>query len=94
MSDTPHTLVDSGVDTPARATTTPHGLHNHHPHLGNHTGKRIRHFLRPDGRKVHIASSPDDANDLRRKLSTANEKDDFDLVVHGSPEHVTIFCVC
>lgn len=25
---------------------------------------------------------------MRRKLSTANEKDDFDLVIHGSPEHV------
>jgi hypothetical protein len=27
---------------------------------------------------------------MRRKLSTAEEKEDFDLVVHGSPEHVSL----
>jgi hypothetical protein len=89
MADTPHTLV-GGNDTPASATTQhePHH-HHHHPHLSNHTGKRVRQFLRPDGRKVHIASSPDEANHMRRKWSTANEKEDFDLVIHGSPEHVS-----
>ncbi|XP_014561966.1 hypothetical protein COCVIDRAFT_85608 [Bipolaris victoriae FI3] len=92
MADTPHTLVDGGT-TPADTTSsTAHGFHHHHhhhhPHLGHHTGKRLRQFLRPDGRKVHIASSPDEANVMRRKLSTANEKNDFDLVIHGSPEHI------
>ncbi|RYN20823.1 hypothetical protein AA0115_g10037 [Alternaria tenuissima] len=84
MADTPHT----GTDTPA-GTTAEHQSHqHHHSHHGHHTGKRLRHFLRPDGRKVHIASSPDEANHMRRKLSTAEEKEDFDLVVHGSPEHI------
>ena len=86
MADTPHT----GTDTPA-GTTAEHQSHqHHHSHHGHHTGKRLRHFLRPDGRKVHIASSPDEANHMRRKLSTAEEKEDFDLVVHGSPEHVSL----
>ena len=26
---------------------------------------------------------------MRRKLSNASEKEDFDLVIHGSPEHVS-----
>ncbi|KAF1943360.1 hypothetical protein EJ02DRAFT_400738 [Clathrospora elynae] len=86
MTDTPHTLV-AGTDTPASATTTP-GHHYHHPHLGNHTGKRVRQLLRSEGKKVHIAKDPDEANHMRRELSTANEKDDFDLVIYGSPEHI------
>ncbi|KAI4946479.1 hypothetical protein J4E91_007167 [Alternaria rosae] len=78
------------MDDPTTATTTAqHDSHqHHHAHVGHHTGKRLKHFLRPDGRKVHIASSPDDANHMRRKLSNANEKEDFDLVIHGSPEHI------
>ncbi|EOA88521.1 uncharacterized protein SETTUDRAFT_160398 [Exserohilum turcica Et28A] len=63
-------------------------LGQHYCHNCHHTGKRLRQFLRSDGRKVHIASSPDEANSMRRKLSTANEKEGFELVVHGSPEHI------
>ena len=82
MSSTPHTLI--GTDTPASEATTQHA--HHHPHLHGHSGKRVRRLLHlPDGRKVHVAHSPDDANNLRKTLSASNEKDDFDLVIHGSP---------
>ncbi|KAF2826183.1 hypothetical protein CC86DRAFT_25909 [Ophiobolus disseminans] len=85
MADTPQTLL--GTDTPASATTTQHD--HAHSHLHGHSGKRVRRLLHlPDGRKVHVASSPDEANTLRKTLSAANEKDDFDLVIHGSPEHI------
>lgn len=87
MADTPQTLL--GSDTPASAAISPHEHHHHHPHL-HHSGKRFRQFLRPDGRKVHVASSPDEANLLRKRLSAVNEKDDFDLVIHGSIEHVSL----
>ena len=86
MADTPHTLV-GGVDTPASASGA-----QHHSHL-HHTRNRIRHLLRADGRKVHIASSPVEADQLRKTLTTTNEKDDFDLVIHGSPEHVRTYVV-
>ncbi|KAF1844590.1 uncharacterized protein K460DRAFT_335459 [Cucurbitaria berberidis CBS 394.84] len=68
---------------------TPRGHHQHqhrHPHI-RHTGKRLRHFLKPDGRKVHIASSPDEA-DLFNKARSSMSQDDFDLVILGSPEHI------
>lgn len=87
MSETPQTLV-GGSDTPAGATTTPHSGHGHH-HLHGHSGRRLRNLIRPDGRKVHIAHSPEEANKLRQTLSRTNEKEDFDLVIHGSPEHVS-----
>ena len=83
MATTPKTLVD-GIDTPASIATTQNG-HDHHLH---HTGKRLRQFLRPDGRRVHIVGNPDEANRLRKTLSETSPKDDFDLFVHGSPEHI------
>ena len=95
MASTPQTLVGdtTGSATPATGTgnTTPgHGHQHHHPHL-HHTGKKLRHFLRPDGRKVHIAGSPDEAEQLRRTLSVSEKEGGFDLVIHGSPEHVRRF---
>lgn len=81
MSLTPETLVD-GAETPAGATSSKH--HHHHLHG---TGKRIKHLLRPDGRQVHIANNPDEARRMSQTLRT-NENHDFDLVIHGSPEHV------
>jgi hypothetical protein len=84
MSDTPQTLL--GSETPA---TTQYD--HHHPHLHGHTGNRVRKLLHlPDGRKVHVAQSPDEANHLRKTLDESSEKDDFDLVIHGSPEHVSL----
>jgi len=86
MTSTPQTLVGSGpttgVTTPA---TTSHTQHGHHFH---HTGKRLRHFLRPNGKKVHIAGSPEEADILRKTLSQNEKEEDIDLVIHGSPEHV------
>ncbi|KAF2878191.1 bacterial low temperature requirement A protein-domain-containing protein [Massariosphaeria phaeospora] len=86
MASTPHTLVgESETATPVSPNTNTHA--GHHPHL-HRTGRRLRHFLRPDGRKVHIAGSPEEANLLRKTLSTTEKENDFDLVIHGSPEHV------
>lgn len=52
----------------------------------HHNGRRIRQFLRPDGRRVHVAHSPEDAVRLKSHLESTNEP--FDIYIHGSPEHV------
>jgi len=57
--------------------------HGHH-----HTGKRLRHLLLPDGRKVHIALSPEEAESLRQRLTAIKRDEPFDLVIQGSPEHL------
>lgn len=75
-------------DLDGSTTPTPSFGSNSH-HLA-HARSRLRHFLRPDGRKVHIASSPEDAEKLRRTLSVT-EKGDFDIVIHGEEEHVSAF---
>ena len=89
MASTPQTLVGSAGGTTGSATpadTT--GTTSHHHHHLHHSGKRLRQFLRPDGGKVHIVGSPDEAEQLRQTLSRTEKEGDFDLVIHGSPEHV------
>ncbi|KAF2269003.1 hypothetical protein CC78DRAFT_335003 [Lojkania enalia] len=82
MADSPQTLAGT------TGATTPASTHaHHHPHL-HHARSRLRHILHPDGRKIHIAGSPDEAEQLRRRLSTTEKEGDFDLVIHGSPEHI------
>lgn len=46
---------------------TNHPQSEHHAHL-HHAGRRLRHFLRPDGRKVHIVHSPDEAEKLKKDI--------------------------
>jgi hypothetical protein len=70
--------------TPTTTTTgiTAAGGHSHH------RGKRVRHFMLPDGRKVHIALSPEEAESLRQRLTAIKKDEPFDLVISGSPEHL------
>ncbi|KAA8574237.1 hypothetical protein EYC84_005739 [Monilinia fructicola] len=42
----------------------------------------------PNGRRVHIAPSPEEAEILRRRLSAIEKDQPFDLVINGSPEHL------
>ncbi|KAI9815775.1 MAG: hypothetical protein M1827_002171 [Pycnora praestabilis] len=56
-------------------------------HNSNH-GKRLKHFFRPDGRTVHVAFSPEDQDHLRRTLGVITPEKDFDIYLHGSPEHL------
>lgn len=74
MSTTPPTT------TP---TTTTSSGHHHHPR-----GRRLRNFLLPNGREVHIALSPEDAESLKQRLSAIRKDEPFDLVLSGSPEHL------
>jgi hypothetical protein len=50
-----------------------------------------RQIIRPNGRRVHVASSPAEVEPLKRKLSTVlPDKNEFDIVIHGSGEHVSL----
>lgn len=42
----------------------------------------------PDGRKVHIVLSPEEAESLRQRLTAIQIDEPFDLVISGSPEHL------
>jgi hypothetical protein len=58
-----------------------------------HEFTRAGQFFRPNGMKIHVAGSPRDVEPLRRKLSTVEREDQFDIVIHGSAEHVCLLII-
>lgn len=58
--------------------------HSHH----HHRGRRLKNFILPQGREVHIALSPEEVELLKQRLSTIRPKQDFDIFINGSPEHI------
>jgi hypothetical protein len=63
--------------------------HHYHLNLPHDLGKRLRQFLRPDGTRIHVAQSPEEETRLRHQLSIQEPNDNFDVYIHGSPEHVS-----
>lgn len=68
----------------------PNPLHGHHlhGHAGVHMRERLRHFLHPNGKRVHVAASPEEAVNLRQRLASIHSDDEFDIYVSGTPEHL------
>jgi Bacterial low temperature requirement A protein (LtrA) len=63
--------------------------HDHHLNLlHGHRGRRLLHFILPDGRHVHVVPSPQEVDNLKRRLSSASPAREFDIHISGSPEHV------
>ena len=66
--------------------------HSHHLHLHHaHHGQRLLKFIHPHtGRTTHVCHTPEELEKKRhelRKQSTTESLEDFDLLLHGSPEH-------
>lgn len=51
-------------------------------------GRGLRKFIRPDGRRIHIASSPEEHERLRKTLPKIEPDEEYDVYIHGSDEHV------
>jgi hypothetical protein len=67
------------------------------PHHSPTTTARevLRHFLHPNGKRVHVAHSPEEAVRLRKTLqrdsaaaTTGPEEEGFDVVLSGTREHL------
>ena len=63
------------------------GASTGHPSL-HHRGGRLKEFFRPNGRKVCIAHTPEEEQHLKGKISQGEADHGFDVVIHGSDEHV------
>jgi len=61
---------------------------NHRFTYHGHHGRRLRQFIRPDGRKVHICHTPEEHEHVRKRLLETSPDHDFDVFIHGTPEHV------
>lgn len=77
-ADPPSGLSNGGTVTPSKDS---------HRHF-NHHGRRLRHFIRPSGRHVHIAHTPEEDLKLRKELSSKYTDSEFDVYIHGTPEHI------
>ena len=69
-------------------STTPTGLSGSstpHAHYRKH---RLRHFLLPDGKRVHVAHSPEEAHSLRQRLEAIQKDEPFDVAISGSDQHI------
>lgn len=62
-------------------------LRQQHPHTFR-TRERIRAFLHPDGKRIHIVSTQEEEALLRQKLEQLHKQDDFDIYISGTPEHL------
>lgn len=69
-----------GEKSGAQVSTSSH--HDLHP------AKRFKKLLRPDGRRVHIAATPDEHYRLQQDLPKIEPDGNFDCYLHGSAEHV------
>jgi hypothetical protein len=70
-------MASSGTVTP-----TPHHLHL--PGQGH--ARRLKHFVLPNGRKVHIAPTPEDQARLLKELTHEDPQANFDVLIQGTPE--------
>ena len=86
MSNTP---THEDPEKTAGLSFTNTSLHpsGHHSHL-KAARERLRHFLHPSGKRIHVADSPQEAINLRRQLEQLHRGDEFDIYISGSPEHL------
>ena len=60
------------------------------PYGYSHTSKRLRKLLRPNGKRVHIAATPEEHLRLARTLPDIEPDDNFEIHIHGSAEHLDV----
>lgn len=53
-----------------------------------HTAHRLRKLLRPNGRRVHIAATPEEHVRLTHTLPNIEPDDNYDCYIQGSSEHL------
>ncbi|KAL8766609.1 MAG: hypothetical protein Q9209_006674 [Squamulea sp. 1 TL-2023] len=68
--------------------STSQGTESRSKHGLQHNGQRLKKLLRPDGRRVHVAASPEEHARLHKTLAEIEPDGNFDIFIHGSPEHL------
>ncbi|OAG40414.1 hypothetical protein AYO21_05314 [Fonsecaea monophora] len=88
------TAMSPGAQSPSGIQSPPpeqqqHQHQHQHPHI-DHAKEKLRHFIHPDGRKIHIAHTPEEHAKLHKELSQQHGPDEFDVVISGTPEHLAV----
>lgn len=79
--------LTSAHDTTDDTSSPPDNANPHH-HYAARTRERVRHFLHPDGRRIHVAASPEQIIHLRKRLEQIHMQGEFDIFLSGTPEHL------
>ena len=58
-------------------------------HYSHHRGQRLRKLLHPDGKRIHIATTPEEHVKLKNELPKVEPDENFEIHLHGSPEHLS-----
>lgn len=79
-----------GSASPSLQAKTEAETHHRGLRHAAHAREVIRQFLHPDGRRIHVASSPEHAVKLKRRLEQVAAPPDerFDVYISGSSEHL------
>ena len=64
------------------ARSTPHHLHL----PGEGHARRLKHFFLQNGRRIHIASTPEEQARLLKELTHEDPNANFDVLIQGTPE--------
>lgn len=58
-----------------------------HIHLpGEGHARRLKHFVLPNGRRIHIAPTPEEQARLLKELTHEDPSANFDVLIQGTPE--------
>ncbi|KAI5370915.1 putative Low temperature requirement A [Septoria linicola] len=72
-----------GIDTKSTEVSS-----HHHHHNGSRIRERLRHFLHPNDKRIHVAASPEEADALKKRLAQVHEDSTFDVYISGTAEHL------
>ena len=53
---------------------------------GQNHARRLKHFAHPNGRRTHIAATPEDQAHLIKQLTHEDPDGNFDVLIQGTPE--------
>lgn len=87
MSASPDDDLEKRAGVSFSPAETPGGADSSH-HYRARARERLRHFLHPNGRRVHIVADPVEADRLRERLQSAPDSGDFDIYISGTEQHL------
>lgn len=78
----------SDIEKQAQDVTNKSDGQQHHIHNGHRIRERLRHFVHPNGKRIHVAASPEEADQLKKRLSQIHSNDEFDVYISGTSDHL------
>lgn len=64
---------------------------HHHHHIPSEShARRLKHFVLPNGRRIHIATTPEEQARLLKELTHEDPNQNFDVLIQGTPEAHTV----